>query len=137
MANGHALKVMPSVAPAAAPAAPAVEQRIGTEIARAAILVCLAAEEHRAGQSTLPITRQAGEVFARLYEIQQSTPDIDFNVVAARAGKRALRTILMQDPTAAATLCKHGDLDRTLDEILGWPLSVLARVVEFERRLAN
>ena len=122
--------------PTAAPAAPETERRIGEEIARAAVLICLAAEKRLVGQPTKAITRQAGEIFARLYELQ-ATPGIDFVVTATREGRCALRAILMQGPPAAAALCKRGDLDRALDEILAWPLGILARVTEFERRLRH
>jgi hypothetical protein len=110
---------------------------IGDLIARAAVLTCLALEKYLAGQATYSISLQTGELIARLYFLQQSAPGV-FATIVRREGRRALRATLMQDAAAAAALvAEHGDLDPALDEILSWPLDVLARVTEAERAFAN
>jgi hypothetical protein len=144
MANGaHALRLVsePPSAPSHAkstapqpPAAPAVtelELEIGALVAQATVQVCLAMEAYKQGRSTLEINGQGAELIAKLYELRQSAPDVDL----VAAGKRALRIILAQN-VPAAVLGQY-NLDRELNELLSWPLGVLARVTASERARAN
>ena len=114
--------------------APPTEIEIGDLIARAAVLICVGMEKYRAGQSTLSISMQVSELIARLYALQAAP---DFATTVIREGRRALPRALAQDIAAAVALCPRGDMDPVLDEILSWPLGVLARVTEAERQFAS
>ena len=124
-------------APAAKPDAvftASQEIEIGDLIAQAAGLMCLAAEKYLAGQSTLSNSMQTGELIAKLYFLQQSAP-ADFATIVRREGRRVLMAAMAQN--AAPVVASNGDMDLAMDEVLSWPLAVLARVTESERAFAN
>jgi hypothetical protein len=86
-------------------------------------------ERCREGRSTVAINWQAAELTTRPYGLQQSAPHIDF----AAAGKDALRRVLARNVGVAEELSRSCNLDRALDEIVSWPLSVLAQVTADEQ----
>jgi hypothetical protein len=106
----------------------AVEQRIGDMLADAAISVCTGMMDGLAYGHLSPSTRaRAGDVFVRMYELQEEVArdGIDFAAVARVEGRRVLIGRLMADddtmPDGAA-----------LDEILSWPLGILADITAKE-----
>lgn len=113
-----------------------IETKIGAAIAEAVLLLFRAVEKYEAGRSTIALTGQGAEQIAKLYGLWQSAPEIDFTAVAHRAGRRAMRAILMQNP-AAADLCQYHDLDQVLDELVAMPLNILTRVTADMRAEAN
>jgi hypothetical protein len=110
-----------------------IERRIGELVADAAGVVCAGLGDWESGIAPATQT-QAGELFVTLFRLQQETlGEIDFAAVARREGKRILwerhGSVLQQHygPTA---------LD-ALDEIVSWPLVVLAKVTAVERARMN
>ena len=98
-------------------------------------MVCQALEAYQAGRSTLAITGQGSELIAKLYELRQSAPDLDFEAVARREGKRVLRQTLARNPDAA--VFSADQIEASLTEIVSWPLGALAHITQIERALAN
>jgi hypothetical protein len=90
--------------------------------------------------SLRPTTRaRAGEVFVQLYQLQEATlGQIDFAATARMEGKQVIMrrygTVLAEHYGAALS---GAALDAVLDEIVGHPLGILAKVTEIERALAN
>jgi hypothetical protein len=109
------------------------EIEIGDLIARAAVLMCQAAEKYLAGRATYPTSMQTGELIAQLYFLQQQSPEV-FATTVIREGRRAVMAAMAQ---GAAVVASNGDMDQAVDEVLSWPLDVLARVTESEKAFAN
>jgi hypothetical protein len=119
--------------PACANAQAEIERRIGELVAGAASVVCAGLGDWESGIAPATQT-QAGDLFVELYRLQQTTlGEIDFAAVACREGKRVLWE------RHGAVLQKHygpAALD-ALDEIVTWPLVVLAKVTAVERARMN
>ena len=75
---------------------------------------------------------QTGELIAAVF-LQQSAPEV-FAAAADREGRRVLMAAMAQ---GAAVVASNGDMDQAVDEVLSWPLAVLAKVTESERAFAN
>jgi hypothetical protein len=80
-----------------------------------------------------------GGLFAQLYELQESTlAEIDFPMVARTEGKRVFVTRY-----GAGLKAHFGErldgaaLDVMIDEMVGWPLGILARVTATEKTFAH
>jgi hypothetical protein len=143
MPNGATVALPPDLQPIQAPAKAdarlaELEQRIGMVVADAALAVCVGRSEWENGGLAPATKTAAGDLFVESFKLQETTlGELDFDVVAHREGLRNLRM------RYGAVLAEHyGDfpasaLDRTLNQILSWPLSVLARVTAVERALAH
>ena len=99
-----------------------------------AIAVCAGVEEFQAG-GLAPATRmQVGDLFVRLYQLQQKAALGDFTAVARREGKRVL-----YQRHGATLRANFSDvaLDAALDELVDRPLAVLRQVTACERARMN
>jgi hypothetical protein len=128
--NGHAAALRP------APSAGSDElERIGEAVANAVFAVLGGCAEWDAAGALGPTIRaRAGDSFVELYRLQEMYGGLDFDSTARREGKRVLLGRYgdgLRQQFAAATL------DAELDEIVGWPLGILARVTAIERALAH
>jgi hypothetical protein len=135
MPNGVAVALALDPAAAPAPAKPTeVEQRIGEAVADAAIMVLAACGDWEAQGRIAGDTRaRAGGLFVELYKLQEASGAVDFSAVARIEGKRAIMR------RHGAALAEHYGvaLDAALDEIISWPLDVLAHITAVERALAH
>jgi hypothetical protein len=103
-------------------------ERIGNLVADAATLVCTGMMDGMAEGRLRPSTRaRACDVFVRMYELQEEVGrhGIDFAAVARVEGARVLIARLH----AADGLAPD---EAALEEILSWPLSILAEVTTKE-----
>jgi hypothetical protein len=117
-------------------AATEIEATIGQAMAAAVTGLGFALAEYQNGGLTNKTRTANGERVARLYELQQSTlGQIDFGLVAREQGRIALRQYL----DAAGFYQRHGaeQGDAMLDMFIADVLGVVAKVTDFERRLAN
>ena len=132
MANGVAVALSHELSPPTE-----LEQRIGNAIADATIAICGGIGDWQADGKLSPTTRtMAGDVFVELYWLQEATlGQFDFTVVARREGRRAL---LQRHGAALAQHCRPPEtaIAPVLDEIIDWPLGILARITADERTLA-
>ena len=115
-------------------------ERIGATVADAAIAVCAGISDWEADGRLSGTTRvRTGDLFVQLYELQETTlGKLDFNTTARREGKRTIMrrhgAALKQHYGAALSAERLGAV---LDEIIGWPLDVLAKLTAVERALAH
>jgi hypothetical protein len=111
----------PSTAAPLLPASPALEQLIGevTAAAASAVLEALREFQRSGRRNGMP----AGEIIAQLYELWHGVlgSGLDFGETARTYGKRALRERCGEDLS-----------DAELDEIVSWPLEILARAINME-----
>jgi hypothetical protein len=121
-----------SGAPAQPPAE--IERRIGETVADAVLAVCAGiAGWETAGGLTSATRARAGDLFVALYELQESTPTIDFDSTARREARR----VLMQRYGTALLQRFGATTDTRLGELIDIPLNVLARVTASERARAS
>jgi len=97
---------------------PAIERVIGELVAAAARAIVRALVEYQNGGAQPSTTRQGGDLIAQLYGLRQATvEELDFDATARACGKRVLRE-------------RYDDVsDVVLDELVSWPLDILAEVV--------
>jgi hypothetical protein len=107
-------------------------------VADAAIAVCTGIGDWESGSGLSGATRaQAGPLFVELFKLQEATlGKLDFNATARTEGKRVLWE------RYGAVLTRHYGLSEAalgpvLDEIIGWPLDVSAKLTAVERALAH
>jgi hypothetical protein len=144
MANGAAalavLPLDPSITSACAEVDTrnAVEIAIGEVTAAATVMVCTGLEEWAAGGLTGATRIHAGDLFVKLYQLQEEAAlrAIDFDGTARGEGKK---TLLQRH---GATIRTHLNLtelalDGALDELIERPLTVLRRVTACERAWAH
>jgi hypothetical protein len=74
---------------------------------------------------------RSGDLFVRLFQLQQSHPAVDF----ALAGKKALRRRL--GTKLASCGRDDAELDAALSEVVSWPLGILRKITALERAWAN
>jgi hypothetical protein len=138
MPNGAAVALPRELDPAIQPAKAEILEQIGSAVADAAIMVCCAVGQHRAGSGlTGEIRTRAGDLFVAMYQLQQDTlGELDFAAVARVEGKRALwerHGAVMR----AQLNYTDATLDAALDELVERPLAVLRQVTAAERAWAN
>ena len=97
---------------------PLIERVIGEVVAAAARAIVRALMEYQNGGAQPATTRHGGDLIAQLYSLRQSTIGyLDFDATARAPGKRVLRE-------------SYADVsDAALDELVSWPLDILAKVV--------
>ena len=97
---------------------PAMERVIGEVVAAAARAIVRALMEYQNGGARPATTRHGGDLIAQLYALRQATIEqLDFDAMARTYGKRVLRE-------------HYADVsDAALDELVSWPLDILAKVV--------
>jgi hypothetical protein len=142
MPNGAAVALPPELDPPTRREAAHAEiiQRIGNVVADAAIAVCAGISDWEFDGRLSGATRtRAGDLFVQLFELQEATVGLlDFSAVARAEGKRTIMrrhgAALKQHYGAALSAER---LDAVLDEIIGWPLDVLAKLTAVERALAH
>lgn len=137
MANGHtALRLVePSTPPAKGVL---IEAEIGEAMAAAcATLSQGIVEQHEVGRISPQIRSMSGERIAKLFFLQQQCASgFDFNAIARREGRRALRQIFDADVDYRARHGAQGG-EVLIDTLIDGTLEILDRVIEFERAMAN
>jgi hypothetical protein len=136
MANGcSALPLAPADVTVDEPGI-SLEAAIGEATASAVTALCQGWMEFESGERLSAATRAAGgERIAKLYMLQQQAgPNLDFAATARREGARVLRQYFTSD-----FYLKHGPGagETTIDAYLDGVLEILAKVVAFERAMAN
>jgi hypothetical protein len=102
---------------------PAIERTIGALVADAAAAIMIALAQRYEGESlSVEVKNLGGNTITQLYTMRQfGYRSLDFETVARREGKAALRERLRDAPFTPT--------DAQLDEWVSWPLEVLAKVV--------
>jgi hypothetical protein len=124
------ITLAPAPSTATAKSASSLEQLIG-ELVAAAVAVISVGLDERANGGLRPKTKLAGgDLIAQLFTLRQACAgELDFDVVAREYGKRA---IAARYAAAIRGLpdAPQGELtDAMLDEMVSWPLDMLAGVV--------
>jgi hypothetical protein len=110
------------LSPEPEPQDPTMERAIGEAVAHAAATIMWAFAERDRGEMSPVMREMSGDVIARLYAMRQfAYRSVDFDAIARREGKRILRERLPKKPVAPT--------EAQLDEWIGWPLEILARVI--------
>ena len=97
---------------------PSIERCIGELVADACGAIAMALREYQDGGLRAKTKLHGGDLIARLYSLRQYMVGYwDFDAMARTYGKRVLRE-------------RYDDLsDAALDELVSWPLDLLAKVV--------
>jgi hypothetical protein len=111
------------------PSAPSFDELIGEVVAAAACAIAQALREFQNGGLRTETKMHGGDLIAQLYALRQYMVGYwDFDRVARTMGKQVLREgygelkLALREP--------HDDLsEATLDELVSWPLDMLAKVV--------
>jgi hypothetical protein len=79
---------------------------------------------------------RAGDLFVAMYRLQEGVGEINFKAIARREG---VRVLWERHGAALSRHCRLSEsaLAPTLDEIISWPLDVLAKITATERALAH
>lgn len=115
----------------------ALERRIGEVTADGVIMLTAAMQDFSADGALAARTReQGGELFMRLYQLQQSTMTDDFPGLMHTHGKRVLwerHAKAFRQHLVASAASDEAAFDADLDELIGHLCGVLARVTKTEK----
>jgi hypothetical protein len=136
MANGTAALATLELDPAPLTTPTAIEQAIGEVVADTTIATCAGAWEFEDGGISASTRAKTGDLFVRLYRLQEQFGEIGFSTVARREGRRVLLQRhgedLRRQFEAALT---EAALDEVLDKIIDWPLTILSKVTAVEKAI--
>jgi hypothetical protein len=112
------------------PQTPAIAELIGEVVAAAVAVIAVGLDERSNGGLRLKTKLTGGDLIAQLYALRQACAgELDFDATAREYGKRAIAAHYAAAKRELPNAPQGELTDVMLDEMVTWPLDILAGVV--------